>query len=558
MRAAVRSCVRVAGVVAVAIALSSTALAASAATEAVRAATQVAPSAVAADTTGAPSTWERAALVVYGDTIAWFMVPSAGVLPTRRAVLAHDRLEALRAEQMRLPVRAEPLEGGHMVLVGDMFTFMFKDDDAPFVQPARGETAVEAVRRRLSEVLSARAHKLAPSQRLFAVGWTLLGTLILVILLRLLGWGRRLAQQWIESQSRTRRTSARLGDLEFLSHFAILISWLARAVAQIATAVLVVIWAVFVLNRFPETQGVGSVARATLLDVLHTFEAHLIGAVPGIIGVAVIVFVARFLSRLSTDIFTGIERGTLRLPGIHPETARATRRLVAAVIWLFAVVVAYPMLPGSDSEAFKGVSVFLGLMITLGSSGVMGHMMSGLVLVYSRSLRAGDVVRVNDIEGMVTEVGVLSVKVINSRKEEVTIPNAVIVGTTVKNFTRMCRDSGPVLTTGVTIGYDAPWRVVYEMLITAAERTRGVLKDPAPVVFQPELSDFYAVYQLTVRLEPVADRLGVLTELHQNIQDAFNERGVQIMSPHFEGQPEGRVVVPRAKWNAAPNDAPGA
>jgi small-conductance mechanosensitive channel len=167
-------------------------------------------------------------------------------------------------------------------------------------------------------------------------------------------------------------------------------------------------------------------------------------------------------------------------------------------------------------------------------------------------------VRVNDIEGMVTEVGVLSVKVINSRKEEVTIPNAVIVGTTVKNFTRMCRDSGPVLTTGVTIGYDAPWRVVYEMLITAAERTRGVLKDPAPVVFQPELSDFYAVYQLTVRLEPVADRLGVLTELHQNIQDAFNERGVQIMSPHFEGQPEGRVVVPRAKWNAAPNDAPGA
>src|SRR6185369_11887131 len=157
MQAAVRSCARVAGVVAGAIALSITALAASAATEAVRAATQVVPSAVAADTTGATAAWERAALVVYGDTIAWFLVPSAGVLPTRRAVLAHDRLEALGAEQMRLPVRAEPLEDGHMVLVGDMFTFMFKDDDAPFVQPARGETAVEAVRRRLSEVLSARA-----------------------------------------------------------------------------------------------------------------------------------------------------------------------------------------------------------------------------------------------------------------------------------------------------------------------------------------------------------------------------------------------------------------
>ncbi|HXJ70820.1 MAG TPA: mechanosensitive ion channel domain-containing protein, partial [Verrucomicrobiae bacterium] len=190
------------------------------------------------------------------------------------------------------------------------------------------------------------------------------------------------------------------------------------------------------------------------------------------------------------------------------------------------------------------------------SSGVMGHMMSGLVIVYSRALQAGDVVRVNDIEGKVTEVGALSVKVINSRREEFTIPNSVIVGTMVKNYSRLCRDSGPALTTGVTIGYDAPWRVVHEMLIDAAERTSGVIKHPAPVVFQPELSDFYVVYQIMVRLEVDADRLAVLTELHQNIQDAFNERGVQIMSPHFEGQPEGKVWVPKSKWNVAPEELP--
>jgi small-conductance mechanosensitive channel len=164
---------------------------------------------------------------------------------------------------------------------------------------------------------------------------------------------------------------------------------------------------------------------------------------------------------------------------------------------------------------------------------------------------------VNEIEGRVTEVGVLSVKVTNSRKEEFTIPNTVIVGTTVKNYSRLDRDGGPALTTGVTIGYDAPWRVVYEMLLTAAERTAGVRKEPAPVVFQPELSDFYVVYQITVRLEPGADRLRVLSDLHQNIQDTFNERGVQIMSPHFEGQPEDRIWVPKAKWTAAPNDPPG-
>ena len=164
--------------------------------------------------------------------------------------------------------------------------------------------------------------------------------------------------------------------------------------------------------------------------------------------------------------------------------------------------------------------------------------------------------RVNEIEGMVSEVGALSVKVINSRKEEVTVPNAVIVGTTVKNYSRLCRDTGPALTTGVTIGYDAPWRVVYEMLLTAADRTAGICKQPAPIVYQPELSDFYVVYQLMVRVETGADRLKVLTELHQNIQDAFNERGVQIMSPHFEGQPEGKVYVPKSKWSVAPDELP--
>jgi len=457
---------------------------------------------------------------------------------------------------MLQPVRAEAFESGQMILVGDLFAFMFVAPDSAAGPRARGTPDVEQVERRLGDTLRARARQLAPGQRLAAIAWSLLATLILALLLRLLTWANKLARDWIERQTRSHRTSAKLGELDFLSHFTWLMTWLARAATQVGAVVLFVIWAVFVLNRFPETHDVGRVARATLVGLLVSFEQHALAAIPGIVGVAAIAFVARFVTRLSGDVFAGIERGTLRLPGMHPETAQATRRLVTTAIWLFAVVVAYPLLPGSDSEAFKGVSVFLGLMVTLGSSGVMGHMMSGLVIVYSRSLQAGDFVRVNDIEGMVSEVGVLSVKVVNSRKEEITIPNAVIVGTTVKNYSRLGREGGPVLTTGVTIGYDAPWRVVYEMLLAAADRTPGLRKEPAPVVFQPELSDFYVVYQLTVRLESAADRLKVLTTLHQNIQDAFNERGVQIMSPHFEGQPEGKVWVPKSKWNVAPDERP--
>jgi small-conductance mechanosensitive channel len=214
--------------------------------------------------------------------------------------------------------------------------------------------------------------------------------------------------------------------------------------------------------------------------------------------------------------------------------------------------VAYPYLPGSGTDVFKGVSVFTGLLLSLGASGVVNQVMSGLVVVYSRSVRAGEYVRVGDTEGTVTEIGMLSTKMLTRRKEEITIPNAVLVGTVTTNFSRQEKEGGAVVATSVTIGYDAPWRQVHAMLLMAAERTPGVLRDPGPRVLQRSLSDFFVQYDLLVRIEHAEERFIVLSELHSNIQDAFNEFGVQIMSPHFEGQPEGRITVPRTKWFESP------
>jgi small-conductance mechanosensitive channel len=220
-------------------------------------------------------------------------------------------------------------------------------------------------------------------------------------------------------------------------------------------------------------------------------------------------------------------------------------------------VVAYPFVPGSDSDAFKGVSVFIGIMVSLGSSGIVGHLMSGLVLVYSRALRPGDVVRVADIEGRVTEVGALSVKITNTKMEEFTIPNTVVVGTTVKNYSCLSRETGGSLTTSVTIGYDVPWRIVHDLLRAAAGRTPGILQEPAPTVLQTSLTTFAVEFDLVVRLETSATRLATLTLLHQNILDAFNERGVQIMVPAYESQPERPIVIPKARWSEAPWDQGG-
>ena len=186
-----------------------------------------------------------------------------------------------------------------------------------------------------------------------------------------------------------------------------------------------------------------------------------------------------------------IEPGSVTLRGLQPDTAGATRGIVGVLIWVFALTVAYQYIPGSESDAFKAVGVFAGLMISLGSAGLVNQVMSGLVMVYARALRPGELVRAGEVIGVVSEVSLLSTKVVTPKREEVTIPNAVLAGTMITNYSRLADENGAIISTAVTIGYDAPWRQVHALLLLAAERTPGVLKHPRPHVLQTALSDFY-------------------------------------------------------------------
>jgi small-conductance mechanosensitive channel len=273
------------------------------------------------------------------------------------------------------------------------------------------------------------------------------------------------------------------------------------------------------------------------------------------VTVAIIFLITRAVVRLATNFFREVEQGTLTVAGFQPETARATRRVVVTIVWLFALTVAYPYIPGSRTDAFKGVSLFAGLLFSLGSAGLLNQIMSGLVITYSRAMRPGEYVRIGEMEGVVTELGVLCTRIVTRKKEEIAIPNAVLVGTTTTNYSRLAGADGAILSTSVTIGYDAPWRQVHALLTLAAERTDGVRRQPRPWVLQKALSDFFVEYVLLFHIDRPEDRVVVLSDLHAQIQDAFNEHGVQIMSPHFEAQPEGQVLVPRGKWSAPPAQA---
>jgi small-conductance mechanosensitive channel len=222
------------------------------------------------------------------------------------------------------------------------------------------------------------------------------------------------------------------------------------------------------------------------------------------------------------------------------------------MLWLFAIVMAYPYLPGSNTEAFKGVSVFLGLMLTLGSSGLVNQIMSGFMITYSRALRMGDFVRAGDVEGTVTHLGVLSTKIRTLLSEEITVPNAVIIGQTITDYSRLGDTHGVFTPTSLTIGYDAPWRQVQSLLLLAADRTPGLRRTPEPIVLQASLDDFYVKYTLYVALEVQESRLLTLHALHAHIQDLFNEYGVQIMSPNYVLDPAAPKVVAKKDWFAAP------
>ncbi|HET7003914.1 MAG TPA: mechanosensitive ion channel domain-containing protein [Candidatus Binatia bacterium] len=330
----------------------------------------------------------------------------------------------------------------------------------------------------------------------------------------------------------------------------------AQALTRLITAAAVLLfiywWSVFLLNQFSATASWSEQLRLFLFSMFIEFGGGALRALPELFTVVVILLIARWGSRLVNALFNEVESGRLTFSWLERETARTTQTLVLVAIWLFALVVAYPYIPGSNTEAFKGVSVLVGLMITLGSTGLINQIISGLFVIYSRSVRPGDYVRIGDTEGQVVDVGFLATKLMTPRQEEITLPHSVLVGTGTTNYSRLAEEQGVVVTISVTIGYDVPWRQVHALLLLGAARTRGIRSAPAPRVLQRELSDFSVQYHLVAHLREGEKRGEVMSELHAQIQDAFNEFGAQIVSPHFESQPEKKIVVPRAEWHAAP------
>ncbi len=500
-----------------------------------------------------------AELVVANRSITTLRATAFGASPADRVATISDGLDVLLAHGGPLAVSTRPIAEGVALLIDGKFILRILDED---VNREAGETtqmAAAAAARNLQLALQEIRETRNTEVMFKAAGYSLVATVafaaLLWLVMRAYGWFARRVRAAVQHRSDKIAPSwsqqvvgrSGLADLAIVP---------VRLGAWAIALLLTYEWAALVLQFFPYTRPWGEGLFDNLLGGLGQFARSMLRAVPGLLFVALIFFVTRFVVRVVRAFFEGVQAGRINVAWIDETTARPTGRLLIAIIWLFALVAAYPYIPGSDSEAFKGIGVFVGLMLSIGASGVVNQAVSGLMLMYTKALRPGEFVQVGETEGTVTSVGFLTTRIETLRNVEVTLPNAYLVGNVTRNFSRLLQHGGMRVSTAVTIGYDTPWRQVHAMLQMAAERTSQVAQDPAPRVVQTALQDFYVEYTLVVCIAEPRLKLAVLDELHAHIQDVFNEYGVQIMSPNYEADPADKKFVPKEQWFEAPAQPP--
>jgi small-conductance mechanosensitive channel len=458
-----------------------------------------------------------------------------GLTVPERAAAIRARLTAAVAKR-NLPadsVRLISTPQGIEVRLGDQFLWLVTPSDIEQTDAAALATEIAELPARVREgVLRERAGR-RPIGVLISIALAVAITLAAA----LFGWGlialNRRWRRWLGGTLPRHLRAIRLRGFEVLSRNQLvgLVGGLLGRLDLVAGLLLFYVYVTLVLSLFPWTQGwswhLFDFAARGLLDVLR----RLVSALPNLFVVVVIILAFRWLTRLSDRFFAAIAAGTLTVVGFHPELAIPSRRIVRILLWIVAAMVAYPYVPGAQSRAVQGVSLLIGVMVSLGSTSFIGNIISGIVLTYTRSYRVGDRVQIKEHVGDVTSLGFFATKIRTLRNEEVTLPNGLVAAGTITNYTRLAEEHGLILHTEVTIGYDVDWRRVHGLLSEAAGRVKGIEAEPKPTVFQRSLNDFHITYELNCVTRRSHEQLGLYSELHAEIQDAFARAGVEIMSP---------------------------
>jgi small-conductance mechanosensitive channel len=503
---------------------------------------------------------EIATAPVEFDGVVLFRVRGVSSLPaTARARLIQERLATVAADR-GIPVETMHVIDGpatSQIVAGGRPVMTIVDADAALEQVQRPQLAAAHRARLQQAVADYREARSIDALRRGAVN-SLTATLILAVAIV------AIARLWrAVDRLFTRHLEKRIHAVEIQSFEVMRAEQIVTALRRAAMTIRMVAflsvalpYLAFMLAQWPWTRGASRAVIGFALAPLQIIGTGIVANVPSLVFLTVLCVVVREALRLIRLFFAAVERGTVTLAGFDADWAQPTYKIVRLAIVAFGLIVAYPYIPGSDTAAFSGITVFIGIVFSLGSSSAISNIIAGYMMTYRRAFRVGDRVRIGDAVGDVVEMRLQVTHLRSVKNEELVIPNSQILTSQVLNYSSLARTCGLILHTEVGIGYDTPWRQVEAMLLAAAERTAGLSREPRPFVLEKRLGDFAVTYELNAYSSNVPAMAHLYAELHRNILDVFNEHDVQIMTPAYEGDPVERKVVARKDWYTVPARSP--
>ncbi len=486
-------------------------------------------------------------IVPYKDTIFYIFTKIGNITATERSEIINERLKTLYQNYI---LKFDSL---HIIDFGQSVDIAYKDKtimsiteyDAMWFGKSKLDIANEYKTSILKDL-----EVFKKNTSLFTIikqiGLVFLVVVVLIAFIIFINYlFKKKVDLFIKNQQGKRIKGIKIKDYQFLDaeKQTNVVLFLSKTFRLFVILILLYIALPILFSIFPPTQRLAETLFGYVLTPLKKAGISFLNFLPNLFAIIIIAVITRYILKFLKYITEEISSGNLKIEGFFPEWARSTFNIVRFMILAFMFVVMFPYLPGSDSPVFQGVTVFMGILFSLGSSSVIGNMIAGVVMTYMRPFQIGDRIKFGDITGDVVEKTPFVVRIRTIKNEYITVPNSNILSSNVINYNTSKQSGGIILHTTVTIGYDVPWKDIHNALIVAALKTELILQNPKPFVLQTSLDDFYVSYQINAYSDEPNKQATIYSNLHQNIQDTCNERGIEILSPHYRAQRDGNMVT---------------
>jgi small-conductance mechanosensitive channel len=487
-------------------------------------------------------------LGVKKDTLFFIYSKMGSFRPQERATSITAKIYKLYEDDFLKIDSIVPVQSENTIdiVYKDMIVMSVSESDAIWNNKSKAELTEENTKKIKESIQSAKSENRVWVW-LLRIGLVILVIAGILLLIWLINKGHKKTEFFVLSKKNKWLRSLTYKDYTFITvdQELKLINFILKLAKWFFILVLLYLVLPIIFSIFPFTRGWANILFKLVWSPFKGVLISIWNFVPNLFSIIVIYIVFRYSIRFVKYAFSEIESGNLKISGFHEDWAMPTFSIVRFLLYAFMFVLIFPYLPGSDSNIFKGVSVFIGVLFSLGSTSAISNIVAGLVITYMRPFKIGDRIKIGDMTGDVIEKNMLVTRLRTIKNEEITIPNSAVLSGNTINFSSMSKKDGLIIHTTVTIGYDVPWKDMHQALIDAALRTKMILKEPKPFVLQTSLDDFYVSYQINVFTTEANEQAIIYSELHQNIQDACKERGIEIMSPHYNAIRDGnKTTIP--------------